>query len=354
MKNIIIILTLCLFMGGSQAARAQKVTVVADTVDAGRTGFRVPVTATFTIHNGSSRHISIKEVKTDCGCTSVDYPTNNIAAGETFTISLTYDARMLGHFTKQAAVHYSHSKQPLWLTMKGLVLREWVDYAKVYPFSFGQLRSDAAEIEFDDVNKGDMPKMEIKLFNNSEKPMEPRLLHLPSYLSAEVLPPLLPAGDGGVIKVTLNSNQLHDYGLTQTNVYLAQQLGEKISPETEIPVSVVLLPDMSQFEGTNIAPRLYLSQDSLTMGMVDGKKMLKATITVGNMGKSVLNISSLQLFTRGITVTLDKQQLKPQETAKLKLTIDREKLLTSRSRPRVLMITNDPKRPKATIAINVK
>ena len=33
---------------------------------------------------------------------------------------------------------------------------------------------------------------------------------------------------------------------------------------------------------------------------------------------------------------------------------DREKLLNSRSRPRVLMITNDPQSPKTTIAINVK
>ena len=337
-------------------AMAQKLGVVNDTVDAGRTGYRVPVSATFELKNNSSRHISIKEVVLGCGCTKADYPRHNIAAGEAFNVTLTYDARMLGHFAKQAAVYYSHSKEPVWLTMKGVVLRDWVDYAKTHPYHFGQLMTDVDDIEFDDVNKGDRPQVDIHLFNNSEKPMRPRLLHLPSYLSAEIMPDLLQAGDAGVIRLTLDTEQLHDFGLTQTSVYMAQQLGERVSAETEIPISVVLLPDMSSYAGTNLsqAPRLYLSEDSLTLGIIDGKHQKKATITVGNTGKGVLDISSLQLFTRGMTVTLDKRQLQPQETAKMKLTIDRDVLLTARLKPRVLMITNDPNRPKTIININVK
>ena len=335
---------------------AQKVSIVSDTVDAGRTGYRVPVTATFELKNNSSRHISIKDVELGCGCTRADYPRHNIAAGEKFTVSLTYDARMLGHFVKQAAVYVSHSKEPLWLTMRGQVLRDWVDYAKTYPHHFGQLLTDADVIEFDDVNKGDRPQMAIRLYNNSDTPMQPRLLHLPSYLQAEVQPALLPAWSAGDIRLTLDTEQLHDFGLTQTSVYMAQQLGERVSPETEMPVSVVLLPDMSSYVGGNhdSAPRLYLSADSVVLGMVNGKLQKKAVITVGNMGKSVLDISSLQLFTRGMTVTLDKQQLQPQETAKMKLTIDRDVLLTAKARPRVLMITNDPKRPKVAIKVLVK
>lgn len=350
------IFNILLFLTCSLAAWAQKVSIVSDIVDAGRTGYRVPVTATFELKNNGSRHITIKDVELGCGCTQADYPRQSIAAGETFTVSLTYDARMLGHFVKQAAVYVSHSKEPLWLTMRGLVLRDWVDYAKVYPFHFGQLLTDTDDIEFDDVNKGDRPQLSIRLYNNSDTPMQPRLLHLPSYLRAEVQPSLLPAWSAGDIRLTLDTEQLHDFGLTQTSVYMAQQLGERVSPETEIPVSVVLLPDMSSYVGNrhDLAPRLYLSADSVVLGMVDGKLQKKAVITVGNMGKSVLDISSLQLFTRGMTVTLDKRQLIPQETAKMKLTIDRDVLLTAKARPRVLMITNDPKRPKVAIKIKVE
>lgn len=338
------------------ATGAQRLVAVSDTVDAGRTGYRIPVTATFELKNHSSRHINIREVLLDCGCTTADYPRHNIAAGESFSVTLTYDARQLGHFVKQAALYYSHSKEPLWLVMRGVVQRDWIDHTKVYPHRFGQLFTDVADIEFDDVNKGDRPQMDIHLFNNSEKPMSPRLLHLPSYLEADVQPPLLPAGQAGIIHLTLDTEQLRDFGLTQSSIYMAQQLGERVSQKTEIPVSVVLLPDMSSYAGNNseLAPRLQLSADSVTLGMIDGKLQNKATITVTNTGKSLLNISSLQLFTRGMTVTLDKQQLRPQQTTKLKLTVDPERLLNSRSRPRVLMITNDPQRPKTVISINVK
>ena len=42
--------------------------------------------------------------------------------------------------------------------------------------------------------------------------------------------------------VTLNSDLLHDYGLTQTTVYLAQNLGDKVRQRQRIAVSAVLLP----------------------------------------------------------------------------------------------------------------
>lgn len=349
----IISIIVSVFPPGSMA---QRLSAVRDTVDAGRTGYRVPVSATFELKNTGSRHISIKEVVPACGCTSADYPRRSIAAGEAFTVTLTYDARLLGHFVKQAAVYYSHAKEPLWLTMKGVVLRHWVDYARTYPHHFGQLMTDADNIEFDDVSKGDRPQMDIHVFNNSESTMHPRLLHLPSYLQAEVSPELLPAGAAGVIRLSLDTEQLHDFGLTQTTVYMAQQLGERVSAETEVPVSVVLLPDMSNYAGMNHdqAPRLFLSADSVELGIVGGKRQNKAVITIGNTGKSTLDISSLQLFTRGMTVTLDRRQLRPQETAKMKLAIDRDALLAARSKPRVLMITNDPTRPKVAIKINVK
>lgn len=350
------LLTMCLLLLGTLAAAGQKLTVAEPTVDAGRTAFRVPVTATFQLENKGTRPITISSVKTDCGCTRVDYPRKSIGGGESFSVSLTYDARMLGHFVKQAAVYFSGQKEPLMLKMTGQVLREWKDYTKLFPFRYGQLLTDMNVIEFDDVNKGDRPQQEIRLFNNGNTTMTPSLLHLPTWLQAEVTPRELPAGTGGTILLTLDTEQLHSFGLTQGNVYMAQQLGEKVSPNTEIPVSVVLLPDMSAFTGSNPeqAPSLYLSADSVTLGMINGKLVKKTVITVANIGTGVLDISSLQLFTGGMTVTLGKRQLKPQQKAKMTIEIDRDKLLAAKSRPRVLMITNDPDRSKVAITINVK
>jgi hypothetical protein len=67
-----------------------------------------------------------------------------------------------------------------------------------------------------------------------------------------------------------------------------------------------------------------------------------------------LDISSLQLFTGGLQVSLGKSHLKPGETTQLKITALRDDLKKVRTRPRILMITNDPDQSKVTITINAK
>jgi hypothetical protein len=80
----------------------------------------------------------------------------------------------------------------------------------------------------------------------------------------------------------------------------------------------------------------------------------KGVITLTNKGCVPLNISSLQMFTKGMKVTLDKSELKPGESTKLKIGIEREQVLKARQRPRVLMITNDPDHSKVVIKVGVK
>ena len=288
---------------------AQKVKVVQSEVNVGTTGFETPVTASFELKNNGSRHITISSVKTDCGCIKTDYPKKSISSGESFMVSVTYDARMLGHFTKQAAVYVKGSTTPYWLTMKGVVVADWQDYSKLYPYSYGLLLADVNNIEFDDVNKGDFPQTVINVFNNSEKAMVPNIQHLPSYLSAVSSPETLQPGKGGTVTLTLNSNQLKNYGLTQTTVYLADNLGVKVGSQTELLISVVLLPEQSHnSEATKqYSPRLKYSTDNITLGLVNGKKHKSDVIILSNIGRLPLEISALQMFTKGMTVTLDSE-----------------------------------------------
>ena len=72
------------------------------------------------------------------------------------------------------------------------------------------------------------------------------------------------------------------------------------------------------------------------------------------VGKSPLEINSLQLFTGGLKVKLNKRHIKPHETAMLKITAEAKVLRNARTKPRVLMITNAPVAPKLVIPLNVK
>jgi hypothetical protein len=332
-------------------ALAQKLTIDKTTIDVGKTGFQVPVTATFEMRNKSSKQMVISRLETDCGCTTIDGP-KTIGPGERFTISMTYDARMLGHFTKQATLYSNASPEPVYLKMKGVVLTDVVDYSKRYPYDMGGMLASINNIEFDDVKKGEHREVEINLMNNTEQDMTPNMLHLPSYLHALAMPEKLEPNRSGKIILTLNSEEVQQYGLTQVSIYLAKKLGEKISSDTEIPVSIVLLPDMTAFEGQNIelAPRLQLSAQALNLDA----HHKNGTIILSNTGKSVLKVTSLQMFTGGVQVKLPKSELQPGESTKLRVNIIPNQIRKARSKPRILMITNDPQHAKEVITINVE
>ena len=129
-----------------------------------------------------------------------------------------------------------------------------------------------------------------------------------------------------------------------------------MSREKEISVSVVLLPKFDNLTTKQLAnaPKLSLSTTALDLGEFGTKKKLKGEVIIRNDGKSVLNIRNIQMFTMGLEVSLNKQKLKPGESAKLKITADKRQIKAARSKPRVLMITNDPNNAKVTIKVIAK
>ncbi len=291
----------------------------------------------------------VESVHPDCACTVVDYPKEGQTG--TFQIRMTYDAKQLGHFDKQAAVKTNASEKPIYICMRGQVLEHFVNLSADYPVVMGDLRLNKSDIEFDDVNKGDQLTQEIKIYNNGSRTYHPNLMHLPAYLSAKVVPEQLKPDEVGTITVTLHSSRLRDYGLTQTSVYLAGNPGDKVRSDHEIGVSAVLLPSFDS--RVQNPPALQLSSEQVDI-LFAGKSKQKAVIDVVNTGKSELRITSLQMFTRGLKISLDKSRLQPGESAKLKITAYHDDLQKVRTRPRILMITNDPAKPKVTITIHAK
>ncbi len=332
---------------------AQKIEAINKIVDCGQVTYQDPVTAEFEIKNKGNHPIRIVDARMSCGCTEVEYPKDEIPAGSKFTVRVTYNAQTMGRFNKLVDLYAEGNEKPLLLRMRGHVVREIVDFGGKYDFMLGTIQSDCNDIEFDDVNRGERPQKKIHIRNTTDGNVEPVVMHLPDYLQAEVSPSKIAPGHSGVVTVTLDSKRLKDMGLTQTSVFLGGFPGDRVSREKEISVSTVLLPKFDNLTATQLAnaPRLKLSTTELNLGAFAGKKKLKGEVVIRNDGKSTLNIKNLQMFTVGLQVSLNKQKLQPGEQAKIKITAEQRLLKTARSKPRVLMITNDPNLPKVTINI---
>lgn len=94
-----------------------------------------------------------------------------------------------------------------------------------------------------------------------------------------------------------------------------------------------------------------LSTTELNLGPFGNKKKLKGEVVIRNDGQSTLDIKSLQMFTAGLQVSLNKTKLAPGEEAKMKVTAEQRQLRNLRTKPRILMITNDPQSPKVVVHI---
>lgn len=344
-----------LLVSAALEVSAQRISAKHEVIDCGNVLYESPVTAKFELRN-KGNDLIIDTVRTSCDCVVADYPKGTIAKGDNFMVEVTFDARQLGHFYKEAAIYSNASDKPFYLTMKGVVVDHVTDFTGVYDYALGDVRADKNNIEFDDVNLGEMPTQKIHFVNNGTTNVTPVVMHLPNYLTADVSPETVAPGHAGTVSITLNSSKLRSYGLTQSSVYLGMFPGDKVGEDKEISVSAVLLPEfrnMSETQRLN-APVMKLSAETLDLGEFGDKDEKDGTIIIENQGRSRLNISSMQMFTAGLKVRLNKSRLDPGESARLKITAYKKHLKNARSKPRVLMITNDPNKSKVVIHVKVK
>ena len=356
------IYTLLIILLAAQTAIAQP-RFVADTPlqKVGEMVWKNPKTVTFSFQNKGNRQLIITRVHPSCGCVKVDYP-KKVSAGEKGTIKATYDAAMMGSFHRELAVYTNVQDEPYYLTFEGRVVESALDYDGDFPIDLGNVRLSTNYVEFDDVNRGDRPVVELQVANMEHGNYTPQLMHLPNYLTAEYIPTDIQPGRVGKIRLTLDSEKLFLDGLNQTSLYLARYMGDKIGEQNEILVSAVLLPAFRDLtpERLKTAPHIVLMdgnemiEDETTMVMDPKKKTTSKTLNVTNIGEEPLTISAVQVFNRAMTVSLGDRNIPPHGTTKLKITLDAKELQRAKNGPRLLLISNDPRHAKNVLNINVE
>ncbi len=316
--------------------------------------WHTPRTATFRLTNKSTTDLVITDVRTDCGCTVADWTRTPISPGDKGFIQATYDAEMLGHFHKQLAVYTNLSDQPVYLALMGQVSMTQTEPSVEYPYQIGDYFLSTDNVEFDDVNRGDEPSFVLHIHNAGKKSYTPELMHLPKYLMAEAVPEVIRPGRTGRIILTLNSAGIGSMGLTQTNIYLSRFPGDRVCKDTEINVSVTLLPDLSDTAmQQDQAPVATIDSTHICLGPIGKKKRASGELLLRNTGRSPLVISALQVYNPGISVSIGRRRIEPGAAEKLKISVNANNTFF-KGRRRILLITNDPQNPKMVIDVEVK
>lgn len=327
----------------------------ADIKKVGEVQFQTPHQFSLGFTNKGDKPLLVKEVKASCGCLDVMFPKTPIAAGSRGEITLTFDAKLLGSFYKEVEVQTNASDAPVYIAIQGVVVTEVQDYSDEFPIDLGNVRLITNIVEFEDVNLGDHPTAELRIMNTDRTAFRPELMHLPPYLCAKCEPEDIPAGKMGTIHLTLDSEKLSGFGLNQTSIYLSRYMGDKIGETNEILVSAILLPSFTGMgaDALATAPELSVSESSVELEPMSGKKAVSHNIILTNTGMSDLHIQQVQVFNKALSVKLANSTIRPGKSEKLKITVTARYLHKSKGRMRVLLITDAPKQAKQYINVEI-
>ena len=322
----------------------------------GQVEFQTPRQFSLGFTNKGDQPLLLEEVKASCGCLDVSFPKTPIAPGSHGEISVTFDAKLLGSFYKEVEVLTNASEEPVYIAIQGTVVTEVQDYSDEFTIDLGNVRLMTNNVEFEDVYIGDKPTAELRVLNTDRTAFRPELMHLPPYLSAKCEPEDIPAGKAGTIRLTLDSEKLGGLGLHQTSIYLSRYMGDKISETNEISISAILLPSFSDMDSTALAaaPILSVSESSVKMQPLNGKKEVGYTVILSNTGKSDLHIQQVQVFNRALGVSIGDRTIRPGKSAKLKISVTARFLQNSKGRMRVMLITDAPEQAKQYIDVEIR
>ena len=354
MKKYILGLLICCGAFVMESAAQPQVRMSSMRHEFGTVLWHEPEAASFEVTNAGSSDLYIIRVHPDCGCTKAEWTKEAIRPGETGTIRIELDAELLGHFEKQVEVLTNADAMPFYLTLNGDVVRERRNYSGAYPYQVGELHLSSDNVEFDDVRAGQLPTRTLLVFNAGRQSYTPELMHLPKYLTMTAEPEIIRPGRVGKIHLTLDSEKIRTLGLTQTSIYLSRYAGDRVSTDNEIFISTTLLPEIrltaAQMEQ---APVAELDSTTLNLGKPEGKKKLKGKLVLRNTGRSDLEISALQVYNPGLGASIGKRSLKPGHSADLKITVNPNSEYF-KGRRSVLLITNDPRRPKIVVDVIIQ
>lgn len=326
-----------------------------ETQKVGQVEWKHPLTVKYSITNGGDQPLVLTDVQPDCDCTVAKWTETPIAPNGKGEVSVTFDASILGTFDKGVAVYTNAEPHVAYLRFTGQVMTEVKDYTRTHPYKFGDVRIDTTEVSFPDVQRGTYPTMRIGVANEGDRPYEPVLMHLPSYVTQKAEPAVLQPYEHGEIVLTLESDLLDDYGLIQSSVYLSRFQGDIVGQDNELPLSVVILPDFTSLssELKSRMPVITLSTHNVNLSSQLAKKTsAKQDIVVTNRGKSSLTILKVQVFNTAVGVDLKKNVLEPGESTKLRISVNKRAIGRDNRHLRVLLITNDVLHPK--VEINIK
>lgn len=312
------------------------------------------VDAIFQVVNEGDKPIRILEASATCGCTVPEFSKNNIEPGDTASLKVTYAATgRPGKFSKNVYVKTSDAPSVRQtLTIEGVVIGASATIRSRYPVDGGKIKLQTSTAGFGEVKRGKFKTIFISLYNQSTDSLSPKIDGLPAYVTAQVTPASIAPGQQGQIALTLNSQAVPEWGITNADFSFRSSKEEE---PIKMDLFTIIVEDFSRMTPGEMknAPACIVNPMKIDLGEISSTKTVEFTVT--NEGKSPLIVRRLQIVDPAISdAKISSQKIKPGKKAAITATIDPEKAENDFINARISLITNDPNEPLTVIRITAE
>lgn len=304
-----------------------------------------PVTCTFKAVNVGSVPVTVLKARANCGCTRPVYPKTPVQPGDTLEVTVSYDpSGRPGKFNKQIRVESNATTANL--LIRGVVIGSPTTLATRYPTAVGNARLGNTMTPFGQAVKGRVLSGAINVYNAGDHPIKPAVDKLPPYVHAIFRPEVIGVGEQGIVSLTAYTDQCPDYGVITDSFLLIPDSENAPSKHAKIATTVIVTEDFTNLtpEQRAVAPVLAIDTPTVDFGhLTPGKGTESLTFTISNTGKRELIVRRIYTADPAVDIKLSKTKIAPGKSAKVKVIVDRSKLLAPNPlNARITILANSP------------
>jgi hypothetical protein len=313
-----------------------------------------PVLHEFSFINNSSRPIKIVNVQASCGCTTPDWSKEPVEPGKSGFIQASFNpVGRPGYFNKSLTVTTDFDPNPLTLQIKGQVAVEGEVEKLQFQASNGNLRLKSGSFNMGKVFiKDEFTVRDFQVMNGGTRSLTFSGKYLsPAYIKVDVNPKTLQPGEKGNIKVSYNGNMKGKYGFQADNVEIFTD--DDLNSTKSFSVYATLEDEFPKLSAAELAkaPQLRVQFSTLDFGKLKPNTAAVREVQFYNTGKKELDIKSLQGNCTCITASIEKESIKPGESASVKISLDPQDRKGSLQKA-LTIYSNDPQNPVQRITFS--
>lgn len=304
------------------------------------------VTRNFSCRNDGSEPVMISRVRTTCGCTSVATKGETVLPGESVQLPVTYNpVGRPGHFDKGVMVYTADSTYRLGVT--GNVIPSEQTLNLRYPESVGGFRMTRSKVMMGDVELGNLRSRSIAGFNVTDDSVIVRYKGHYKDISVGVYPDMV--APAGMVSISVVYKPTDEKEIGRHDFDLPFEFGDST---VVIPMVANVVRSSLKAVDFKKAPQIRLSTKRLMAKGLDKLKVAEMAVGVKNVGKSDLQIRRVVASDSIIAVKAKfPVSLKPGMEMKIPLAVQGKLMKDSLLNERVIISTNDPADPEATVRV---